>query len=204
VIGNAFPGGPDSLVASIVRSILSWYGSTIKIPVYEHAPLLLPPSADLPRWPLVVFSHGLGGTRTTYSTLCAHLAAQGRIVIAIEHRDGTGPAVFPGGKKMPYIVPDEVVWPEEEPEEEWMRGVYNSERSIRFRKEQLDFRRREIYETLHSIGLLSSGQIQESGLQALESESFDLSRWTDRVNCEEVDLVGHSFGGATIVGSIFV
>jgi dienelactone hydrolase len=197
--GNSFPGGPGSWAAAVIRSMLSWYGSTVSVPVYEHAPLLSPPSTF---WPLVVFSHGLGGTRTTYSTVCADLASHGRIVIALEHRDGTGPAVFPVGRTIPYIVPDEVVWPDEKAEEEWARGAYNSEKALRFRKAQLDFRRREVYEALHAVRLLSAGKIAESGLEALDVDDFDFSRWFGHIDTDQVDLVGHSFGGATMVSRL--
>jgi platelet-activating factor acetylhydrolase len=75
--------------------------------VYENAPLATPSAGDKP-WPLVLFSHGLAGTRTTYSVLCAHLAAQGRVVLALEHRDGSGPAVFPRGRRpLRYVPPDD-------------------------------------------------------------------------------------------------
>ncbi len=39
--------------------------------------------------PVVVFSHGLGGNRYAYSILCSNLAAQGYVVYAIEHADGS-------------------------------------------------------------------------------------------------------------------
>ncbi|KAK0526225.1 hypothetical protein OC835_005362 [Tilletia horrida] len=45
-----------------------------------------------PVFPCAVFSHGLGGTRVTYSAYCAALASHGVVVAAIEHRDGTAPA----------------------------------------------------------------------------------------------------------------
>lgn len=38
------------------------------------------------KFPLMVFSHGLGGMRTTYSSLCTDLASHGYIVAALEHR----------------------------------------------------------------------------------------------------------------------
>jgi platelet-activating factor acetylhydrolase len=50
-----------------------------------------PPS---PVFPLVVFSHGLGGTRTTSSTLCGEFASFGFVVVAMEHRDGSSARTF--------------------------------------------------------------------------------------------------------------
>lgn len=48
----------------------------------------------LPHFSLVLFSHGLGGTRTTYSALCGEYASYGWVCCAIEHRDGSGPRTF--------------------------------------------------------------------------------------------------------------
>ena len=38
------------------------------------------------KWPLIVFSHGLGCARFTYSQVCYNLASYGFIVIGTEHR----------------------------------------------------------------------------------------------------------------------
>lgn len=50
--------------------------------------------SERPVFPLMVFSHGLGGSRTAYSSLCGEFASHGFIVCAIEHRDGSGARTF--------------------------------------------------------------------------------------------------------------
>lgn len=53
----------------------------------------MPSSAEF-RFPTMIFSHGLGGTRLAYSHLCGSLASHGMVVIAPEHRDGSAPVTF--------------------------------------------------------------------------------------------------------------
>jgi platelet-activating factor acetylhydrolase len=100
------PLGDSLLGLSSYMGVSTWllwpavylFGSLLKIPAYPNAPLLHPERAQGSldkQWPLVIFSHGLGGSRTTYSQYCSRLAASGKVVLALEHRDGTGMACMP-------------------------------------------------------------------------------------------------------------
>ena len=45
-----------------------------------------PPTSDLPVFPVMVFSHGLGAMSLTYSGICADVASHGYVVASVEHR----------------------------------------------------------------------------------------------------------------------
>ena len=46
-------------------------------------------SAGMEKFPVMVFSHGNGGCRSTYSLLCYEMASQGHVVASVEHADGS-------------------------------------------------------------------------------------------------------------------
>ncbi|KAK0733927.1 platelet-activating factor acetylhydrolase [Lasiosphaeria miniovina] len=47
-----------------------------------------------PKFSVIIFSHGLGGSRTLCSSVCGELASFGLIVVAMEHRDGSGARTY--------------------------------------------------------------------------------------------------------------
>ncbi|KAK4219181.1 platelet-activating factor acetylhydrolase, isoform II-domain-containing protein [Rhypophila decipiens] len=77
-------------LAAELFSFLPRYLHYITIPVHKNADLLPPPAgSESRRWPTIIFSHGLGGSRNAYSHLAGSLASHGVVVICPEHRDGT-------------------------------------------------------------------------------------------------------------------
>lgn len=50
------------------------------------------------RWPVVFFSHGLGGVRTLYTTFVEDLASRGYVVVGIDHTFGALGTVLPDGR----------------------------------------------------------------------------------------------------------
>src|ERR1700712_2504332 len=64
-----------------------------RIPVHRNA-ALLPAPTESGEWPVVVFSHGLGGSRNAYSHICGSLASHGIVVMAADHRDSSAPISY--------------------------------------------------------------------------------------------------------------
>lgn len=68
------------------------------------------PFDDGQEFPVVVFNHGLGRSRTSYSTVCEDLASYGFVLVAMEPRDGSGARSsvdVPEGRNSPELNQDE-------------------------------------------------------------------------------------------------
>lgn len=82
---------------SVLAQFISYFPNLlnfITIPVRKNAPLLNNPAGSDERWPVMIFSHGLGGTRNTYSHLAGSVASHGVIVVCPEHRDASAPVTI--------------------------------------------------------------------------------------------------------------
>ncbi|KAL9128241.1 MAG: hypothetical protein Q9217_003058 [Psora testacea] len=64
------------------------------IPAIRDAVPLRPPPKNDRKWPVMIFSHGLGGSKNAYSYICGSLASHGLVVVAPDHRDGSAPISF--------------------------------------------------------------------------------------------------------------
>ena len=76
-------------------------GRNIRIHAVENAPPLITKYNEQ-RKKCILFSHGLGGIRTTYSTLCTGFASKGHLVAAIEHNDRSASMTKVNGNIVKY------------------------------------------------------------------------------------------------------
>ena len=69
--------------------------------IYSHAVDDVAPSTKPQKFPIVVLSHGLGGSGFGYTALIEDLVSRGYLVAAIEHTYTAGAVVFPNGTIIP-------------------------------------------------------------------------------------------------------
>ncbi|KAF9779997.1 platelet-activating factor acetylhydrolase, isoform II-domain-containing protein [Thelephora terrestris] len=176
----------------LLQPIFFFYASLIKIPVHSNAPML-PPTAKgdyTKTWPLVVFSHGLAGQRTTYSHLCARIASRGKVVVVMEHRDGSGTFCYPKspetGKRDPLL---------------YIKAAdtsYGEKCKFEFRREQLELRRFEIYAAVDALKKLSVNG-DRGNLSTIDNSELEWSDFRGNIGFDALQLTGHSFGAATLL-----
>jgi platelet-activating factor acetylhydrolase len=164
------------------------------MPVHQNADLLEPPTKSK-RWPVMMFSHGLGGSRNAYSHICGSLASHGVVVVAPDHRDGSSPLSI-------HNTPDE--------KEKFKRVDYRkiahqpSTEVYEARDEQLRIR-------LTEMGLIHDALLKIDEGRKLRNVAGDqpqkggknlLSMFSDALNVHEpgaISFAGHSFGACTTI-----
>ena len=123
-------------------------------------------------FPLIIFSHGLGGMRAQNTALMEELTSHGYIVVAMDHPFDANTTVFPtiDGKDSPRVADYRSAILEETADSVWLE----------IRNRQLDTRIADVRFILNQL---------QTVLTPLQN-SIDFTR---------VGISGHSFGGATAV-----
>lgn len=173
----------------------------ISIPAHKNAPLESPPT-DVPngRWPVMIFDHGLGGTRNAYSHIAGSLASHGVVVFCPEHRDGS--AVL-------SLIRD--------PKAQNRSSRRNTQRAVPYvrightqtrevwqaRDKQIRIRCWELGLLMEALAGLDIGDahIIESNMNGTTPISV-LQQFKGKINVQEPGKIifsGHSFGAATVV-----
>ncbi|RFU79274.1 phospholipase a2 [Trichoderma arundinaceum] len=159
------------------------------IPAHKNA-TLASAETENKRWPTMIFSHGLGGSRNSYSYVAGSLASHGIVVICPEHRDGSAVTSFVrvpgqngrlGRKVIPYNRISHTINPE----------VYEA------REAQLRIR-------LWEMGLIHEAVLaMDAGREFanLNVTTPSLSQFVGRLHVNDpgsIIFAGHSFGAATV------
>ncbi|PWN28798.1 hypothetical protein BDZ90DRAFT_211047, partial [Jaminaea rosea] len=184
----AVPASP-AVATLLAAKMCVWAGPALADPQDPRA--RAPPPQNRPTvglfghepasFPVIVFSHGLAGSRLAYSQYCSELASQGIVVAAIEHRDGSGiasvvrPPIYPQLARKDQSA--ENAQQSKHSSKPWKRGhpkaavpyftfeavglrsfpTDPSEREVGMRQAQLAMRCAEIEECLHVLKRIAEG-----------------------------------------------
>ena len=167
------------LPASLALNLALYY--TV-IPAMENVPPITPPKSRLP---VMIFSHGLGGSRNTYSQWCGSVASYGVFVAAIEHRDGSAPvSIVNAGRRNQYSVP-------------YRRITEYSDLTKDYRTSQLAQRTFEVSKLVTLLRDINHGRL----IDISDDKKPVLDMFKGLLNTKKGQLImaGHSFGAATTV-----
>lgn len=144
-----------------------------------------------PKFPVIVFSHGMASSRTSYTQYCGELASRGYVVAAIEHRDGSGPGsqvMGSGGseRNVFHITPETL---DRDPDIDMPI----------LKEEQLAFRQAEVEETIKMLRGLNEGRGKQIWESNKRDEGSGLAGWEGRLDVDEVVVGGHSYGATLAV-----
>ena len=183
---------------SIAKAVLRNQIGDVYVPIIENSTLKDHPEGS--KWPIVVFSHGMGCTRFMYSQVCYDMASNGFIVAATEHRDGSG-------CMSQYY--DTSLTNSLDTSRMSNRWVYHSRvpqnlDEYTMRNKQVHQRSKEVSRTLDILLDLCDGKDVSNIFQKYKtddkfSEMVNLHQFENKMDISSPVIVGQSFGGATAV-----
>ena len=138
-------------------------------------------AADQPTYPVLLFSHGLGGVRTQNTFQCQELASHGYIVAAVDHTGYAAGVVFPDGRVSSFS-----------PENLGMKP----EMMARVNRDPVVFA--EYCRALEQALPVVAGDQSFVLDQLAQLHTHDSERlFTGRLDLDHIGIFGHSQGGAT-------
>ena len=167
----------------------------IYTPIIENAPIKSDESHS--KWPVVVFSHGLGCNRFMYSQVCYDMASYGFIVAATEHRDGSGCLSY-------YLESSKDNDGNLSSKKVRHCKVKRDENEYELRNKQVHHRAKEVTRTLDLLLQMNNGEDVHNVFKKRKQSKQDdflvnLSQFKNLMNFSSPVISGHSFGGATTV-----
>ncbi|XP_028577672.2 platelet-activating factor acetylhydrolase isoform X3 [Podarcis muralis] len=148
------------------------------------------------KYPLIIFSHGLGAFRTLYSAICTEMASQGFVVAAVEHRDQSSSATYYLNEKPALGAKGEA----SELHKEWIyyRKLKAGEDEVALRQQQVQQRADECVRALDLMLDINSGKQIVNVLPL----NFNWMLLKDSIDVQKIAVMGHSFGAATTIEAL--
>jgi platelet-activating factor acetylhydrolase len=183
-IAEGTNGTVDAQLVKIGLQALA--GSTI-IPVFTDVPIV-----NATGYPVFIFSHGDTSIPEWYSHYLGSIAADGNIVAAITHRDGSnaGSTVEIKGqpsRNVTYILPDQLSPPVN------TTGLAMLERT---------FRQVEVEETIKVLKAINDGQGDQVYQNSSRGDGQTLAHWQGQLDFDNLVIGGHSFGATSAVSTL--
>eukprot|EP01025_Chloroclados_australasicus_P034875 TRINITY_DN3560_c1_g1_i1.p1 TRINITY_DN3560_c1_g1~~TRINITY_DN3560_c1_g1_i1.p1 ORF type:complete len:498 (+),score=38.24 TRINITY_DN3560_c1_g1_i1:120-1613(+) len=130
---------------------------------------------DDEKFPVIVFSHGLGGNRNAYSFFCSEMASYGYVVVAIEHADTSACMTKLAGKRGKL----------------YYDGFGDAEK----RHQRLRYRVGEMATAIKVLQIMNS-EGESEYLRLCDVKQKGMFR--GRLDLNKIAAIGHSYGGATV------
>lgn len=181
----------------------------IKIPAIYGAQ----PKTDDPL-KCIIMSHGLGGCRFLYSTICCELASRGFLVVALEHRWIVTNIIFSFNITVLFLsfrdhsACTTYYYANKADAENDKRSIVEF-RHIQFGKDHYDRRNEQlktkadecdkILEFLIQLnkGVVPYNVMDDAPVHKNADIKFDLSQLVGKLDVDNLIMMGHSFGAAT-------
>jgi dienelactone hydrolase len=150
------------------------------------------------QFPIVVFSHGLGGCMELYTQLCQQISSCGFFVVAMEHEDGSGcyaEKEWNNKDGTTTTTPPPVLYqrPDDSP---YTRGKVTNFRKA-FLQQQVEETTQVLeYILLSASAAASAAKDQHANLDTHNTHTKAVFQAADTT--QGISLLGHSFGGATM------
>ena len=168
----------------------------VVMPALYGAPLQREEGVGRKQYPVILFSHGRLSMRTRYSAFSCDAASHGYIVAVPEHRDGSA-CIALNCRRQDKSDPSTMTY-----EDEWIPYDTGKEEESDYelRTRQIKERIKELDTTRSLVISLGRGDPVQN---LITESSFDLLQFKDCVCEDEIALVGHSFGGATLLQAFY-
>ncbi|KAF2432322.1 PAF acetylhydrolase [Tothia fuscella] len=183
----------DNFIIRPIFHLALWgLAGSISIPAKVDVPLL-EKDDEPPKFPIMVFSHGMASSRTQYSHYCGELASRGFVIAAIEHRDGSGPGtiIMNDGQERKLLHFDKADVVSDPPMT-----------TAKIKEEQLAFRDAEIKETIKVFQSINAAEGDEMFRVNPRKEGQHLQRWSNRLDFDHLLIGGHSYGATGVLQAL--